>query len=264
MSLRKSANCLYSKISQKFFFGSKSLEKTLAYPIRVNPSNLTPKELDNLRNFRTHRYFIMNELRWRLLLQTGLDFRYKTIFEPGAGVGDQTEWLLGLGVSKVIVSDGREENVSVIKKRFGADERVSILQMDLESLVAKRQGLGLSADIIFLWGVYYHVEDPGPDYPILRSLAEVGEVIALDYLESTRSDYVEDYSDYNPSTSLHLSASRPTESSMVKAIRDNFGYAYFPSEQMNYFDPAAPDTPRKIIVGSKLPLDLPGLIEAKG
>jgi len=89
--------------------------------------DLTLEEHNSVDNFRTDRYYWINEYRWRLLLQTGITFEQKVIFEPGAGIGDQTSWLLNQGASRVIVSEGREINLSILKKRFSGDSRVSIL-----------------------------------------------------------------------------------------------------------------------------------------
>ena len=54
------------------------------------------------KNFRTDRYYYLNELRWRLMVQTRISIENKIVFEPGAGVGDQTEWLLLSGMQKKI------------------------------------------------------------------------------------------------------------------------------------------------------------------
>jgi hypothetical protein len=49
---------------------------------------------------------------------------------------------------------------------------------------------------------------------------------------------------------------------MMSGIRKTFGNAYVPVKQFDWFDFCAPQTPRKIAVGSKHPLNLPGLISA--
>jgi len=56
--------------------------------------------------FRDGRYSRLNRCRWNQFLSMGIDLKGKTIFEPGAGIGDQTEWLLGQGVKSICVNDG--------------------------------------------------------------------------------------------------------------------------------------------------------------
>lgn len=42
-------------------------------------------------NFRTPRYTILNQVRWEAFLRLGISLEGKTVFEPAAGIGDQTE-----------------------------------------------------------------------------------------------------------------------------------------------------------------------------
>lgn len=225
--------------------------------------NLTDHESAVLGNFRTERYAYLNELRWRLMLQTGIPIRGQTIFEPGAGVGDQTEWLLKQGAARVIVSDGRESNIGIIAKRFAGDERVQPILGNLEDCL-DRPEFQITADLVFLWGVYYHINDPMPEFPILGKLARIAPVVVFDYLESaTGENYVESYDYENPSASISHASGRPTRALMVDGLRRTFGHAYFPAEQMDWHDPSAPKTPRKIVVGSRRPLSYPGLVIAQ-
>jgi hypothetical protein len=185
------------------------------------------------------------------------------IFEPGAGIGDQTNWLLSLGVDHVVVSDGRAENLEIIRKRFGDDLRIRTLVGNLEDCLETPE-FNFRADITLCWGVYYHILDPLPEVPVLRGLARVAPVVVLDYLESaTGTDFVQYYDQDNPSTSVSHASGRQTKESMVASLKSTFGNVYFPREQMNYFDPSAPETPRRIIIGSKKPLTHRGLIEAE-
>jgi len=216
-------------------------------------------------NFRTSRYFYCNELRWRLFLQTGIPIADQTIFEPGAGIGDQTQWLLQQGASRVIVSDGRKDNIEIIRKRFLGESRVvTILKEGNLEICLDEPDFQIKADLIFLWGVYHHINDPMPNFPVLKRLANISPVIALDYLESaTGVDYIEAYDYENPSASKSHASGRQTRATMIEGLRSSFGYVYFPVEQMNWHDPSAPHTLRRIIIGSRSPLHYQGLIEAK-
>jgi hypothetical protein len=226
---------------------------------------LSAEERSSWKNFRNGRYFYLNELRWRLFLQTGIPIAGQTIFEPGAGIGDQTQWLLQQGASKIIVSDGRLNNIEIIRKRFYGNQRVlPILTEGNLEICLDQPEFQLKADLIFLWGVYYHINDPMPEFLVLKRLTNIAPVIALDYLESaTGTDYIEVYNYENPSASISHASGRQTRATMIEGLRLAFGYVYFPVEQMNWHDPSAPSTPRRIIIGSRSPLHFQGLIEAK-
>jgi hypothetical protein len=232
--------------------------------LSITNVDLTQEQQHCVENFRTDRYYWINEYRWRLLRQTGITFKQKVVFESGAGIGDQTAWLLNQGASKVIVSEGRDLNLSIVKKRFSGDSRISILPEggDLE-LYSGKSEFEIEADIVFLWGVYYHILDPLPNFPILHKLSRVAPIIVMDYQESTTgSDWIETYGYENPSASMHYSSWRQTSETMAAAVQSAFGHAYFPAEQMNWVDPSTPKAPRRIIIGSSKPLNhLPGLIE---
>jgi len=186
-----------------------------------------------------------------------------TIFEPGAGIGDQSAWLLQQGAAKLITSDGRVDNVGVIKKRFLSNPKVTVLEGDLENCLDLPQ-FSVKADLIYCWGVYYHIYDPMPEFPILKKLSLIAPMIVMDFQESlTGVDYVKTFLTADSSQSVSLKSGRQTMTSMANAVRDTFGYAYFPAEQMNWNDPACIHDPRRIIVGSKTPLTSSGLIEAR-
>ncbi len=245
--------------------GREALHK-ITLQVQESKSNLklSDEEILIWNNFRTSRYFYCNELRWRLFLQTGIPIVNQMIFEPGAGIGDQTQWLLQQGASRVIVSDGRKDNIEIIRKRFLGESRVvTILNEGNLEICLDEPDFQIKADLIFLWGVYYHINDPMPNFPVLRRLANIAPVIALDYLESaTGFDYIETYDYENPSASKSHASGRQTRATMIAGLRASFGYVYFPIEQMNWHDPSAPYTPRQIIIGSKYPLLYQGLVEA--
>lgn len=217
-------------------------------------------EQDAWNNFHSERYTLLNTMRWDLLLRTGIQLAGKIIFEPGAGIGDQTEWLLAQGAAHVIVSDGRETNLAIIRQRFAGDERVTCLLGNLEDCLDRPEFSSLCADLTYLWGVYYHINDAMPDFPILQKLARIAPTVVLDYLESGREeDWVESYNYDNPSTSISRRSPRPLRATMLAGLRKTYGHAYWPKTQMEWHDPSATRTPRKIVIGSTVPLDWPGV-----
>lgn len=215
------------------------------------------KSVEIWPNFRTKRYAVLNKLRWDAFLATGLSLKGKTVFEPGAGVGDQTKWLLKQGIKWVIVNDGRPENLHIIWERFHTNPRVSrYLHGNLENCL-DTPDFQFTVDFIFLWGVYYHLNDTF-DFQILRQLSCIGPTIAFDYLEG--DDTTEQYGFDNPGVAVSLSGIRPTTPTLMQALKEIWGYAYLPMTQLDWYDELAPNTPRRIVVASKTPLNNPQLI----
>lgn len=230
--------------------------------LSLSELNLKPCEQAIVKNFRTDRYYWLNEYRWRLLAKTGISFEEKVIFEPGAGIGDQTAWLLQQGAAKVIASDGRASNVEICKKRFSKDSRVTNSQWDLEQPF-DFSDVKLKSDIVYLWGVYYHILDSISDFPVLNKLSTIAPIIVMDFQMSlTGIDHLRTYKYNTASSSVSHHSWAQTLETMALGIRSNYGHAYFPIEQMNWDDPATLSAPRRIIIGSKLPLYYPGLVKA--
>jgi len=201
----------------------------------------------------------MNEVRWRCILQAGVPFRELTVFEPGAGSGDQTQFLLSMGVKKVIVSDGRPENVGIIKKRFAQDPRVEVLQGNLEESLGKEE-FQIRAALVFLWGVYYYIFDPAPEFKILEQLSKIAPLIMLDYLESeTSSSWIKNYNYEDLSASISKKSLRLTRLELYSGLKRIYGQVYLPVDQLNIKDPSNIDTPRKIVIASKNLLESPSL-----
>lgn len=213
---------------------------------------MTPQEI--MANFRTERYAELNALRWDLFLKMGIPITGKSIFEPGAGIGDQTEWLLNQGAKHVFVNEGRPENLQIIRERFPDDLRLTFLLGNLEDCLDKPD-FNLAVDLIFMWGVYYHINDSIPDFPIMRSLSRIGPTVVFDYLESS-ADRTDFYGYDNPSTSLSQYAIRPTAPTMIRGLREAWGYAYLPKAQMEWNDEMMP---RRLAIGSRIPLYSPQL-----
>jgi len=212
--------------------------------------------------FHSDRYTHLNNLRWDLLLRTGIPIAGQTIFECGAGIGDQTEWLLNQGAARVIVNDGREANLEIIKRRFAGDPRLTFILGNLEDCL-ERPEFNFTADLVYLWGVYYHLNDSLTEFQVLRGLARIAPVVVFDYLESAGdTDWVERYDYDNPSTSISRRSGRPTRQTMIAGLKKTFGYAYMPKVQMDWHDPFASGTPRRIAVGSRVPLAYAGLEQA--
>ncbi len=181
----------------------------------------------------------------------------KTIFEPGAGIGDQTEWLLGRNPLHIFVQDGRQENDAIIRERFERNRKVTVLPPgNLEKCLPEMPFHAL--DLVYCYGVYYHINEDLSTFPIMREFATIGQMIVVEYLEGNDTNPHYGYDD--PSTSLTHLGCRVRHDTMLKALKDIWGYAYKPKNQLVWVDPVSPET-RLIAVASKIALDNSNLIE---
>ncbi len=214
-------------------------------------SHMNTKE-EIIASLTTPRQDKLNAMRWETFLSLGIPIEGKTIFEPGAGIGDQTQWLLDHGVSHVFVNDGRKDNLDVIRDRFSSDgSPLFFVEGDLEHCLVYPE-FKFKVDLVFCWGVYYHLRESFPAFPIMKGLANIGETIVLDYLEGDDTEMSYGYD--NPSTSLSRFAFRPRTETLMKALKYIWGYSYLPKQQLEWVDPVAPET-RLIAVASHVSLD---------
>ncbi len=84
-------------------------------------NNPTPSEQEIISHFENERYAILNTIRWDIVDGMNIQIAGKSVFEPGAGIGDQTQLLLDRGASHVYVNDGRVDNLRLIEERLGTE-----------------------------------------------------------------------------------------------------------------------------------------------
>lgn len=207
-------------------------------------------------HFRTERYAVLNQVRWEQFLGMGIPLESKTIFECGAGIGDQTEWLLGQGVAHIHVNDGRAENLALIHERFGYDPRLSYVLGDLEVCLGRTE-FQFKVDLVYCYGVYYHINESFDRFHIMKGLARIGGMAAIEYLEG--DDTTAGYGYDNPSVALNDYGIRPSSETMKREMKRIWEFVYWPRNQLDWHDPCAPDTPRRIIVGSHEAIKSPQL-----
>ncbi len=212
---------------------------------------MTKEEI--MPSFRNERYESLNRTRWDHFLSMRIPIEGRTIFEPGAGIGDQTEWLLNQGARYIFVNEGQEGNRAIIRERFLTNPKVSIIHGDLETCLGE---LDFCVDLIFCYGVYYHLRETFPLFPLMRDLSRLGKMIAFDYLAGNDNEVHYGYD--NPSTSISQYGFRPRRETMTAALKDCFKYVYDPKNPLEWRDPLASED-RVVAVASHIALDSPNL-----
>jgi SAM-dependent methyltransferase len=115
-----------------------------------------------VESFDTDAALELNEARLKHLTSLDLPLDGRRILEVGAGVGRLTGFFRDHGCS-VVVTDARSENVAELRRRLPT---VDVSEADVEESL---EHLG-SFDIVFCYGVLYHLESP---LRALRNMAAV-------------------------------------------------------------------------------------------
>jgi SAM-dependent methyltransferase len=112
--------------------------------------------------FDTEAAVELNEARLAHLASLDLPIATRRVLEVGAGVGRLTGFFIDRGCS-VVVTEARAENVAELHRRL---PQVDVREADVEESL---EHLG-SFDVVFCYGVLYHLENP---LRALRNLAAV-------------------------------------------------------------------------------------------
>jgi 2-polyprenyl-3-methyl-5-hydroxy-6-metoxy-1,4-benzoquinol methylase len=123
--------------------------------------------------FRNLHYQRHNIRRQEHLASLGLDLHDRSVLEVGAGVGDHTTFFLDRGCT-VVSTEARPENCELfsgtmrqhLSEAYDKVRNCRLYQSDVESMNAVIQG---TFDIVYCYGLLYHVEDPEAILAILQS-----------------------------------------------------------------------------------------------
>ena len=195
------------------------------YPVALSLNPLYPPVVPpggDFTTFDTPEAFELNQARMGHLGSLDLPLRGKRVLDVGCGVGHLAQFFIKQDCA-VLCVDAREENIRQLKTRYpDLEARV----FDLE----KDPVLDLDRfDIVFAYGLLYHLENP---FRALLRLASICDELFL--LETVVTDYdlpivrmVEETFAY--SQALRNIGSRPTPSFVVLALRSaGFRHIYAP------------------------------------
>ena len=177
--------------------------------------------------FATEHYQRHNRARLDHLESLELDLDNKSVLELGAGVGDLTRFFLRRGC-RVTALDGRQDNVDLLQARHpDVQSGVSDLEApDPHDFVFQQR-----YDLMFCYGLIYHLADPRPlldvacpvvELCLLETCVSIGQ---RDELNSCLEDAKID------SQSLTGKGCRPTRYWIYHQLQRHFPYVYTCSTQ---------------------------------
>lgn len=223
------------------------------------------RRFDPFWTFRAPDATSINTARMAHLDSLGLDLEGCTVLEVGAGIGLLTDHLLQLGC-RVLATDARPANV-VEHRRRHPDRRVEVLDLDQVS-PADIAALG-HFDVVFCYGLLYHLARPGP---ALSALAGTADLLLLETCVTPGTGTAEHQVWEDRTTASQAiggTGCRPTRPWVMETLRQLWGHAYVTRAQPDHPDfplewPDRPTPPptrltRSVFVASRRPLDLPSL-----
>lgn len=124
-------------------------------------------------HFGSEHYLRHNSRRLEHLASLDLPLRNCTVLEVGAGIGDHTSFYLDRGC-KVTVTDVRPENIEILKRRYGDNSNVEIMQLDME---APKLEQDRAFDVIHCYGLLYHLANPED---AIRFMSQHGKLLCME------------------------------------------------------------------------------------
>jgi hypothetical protein len=219
----------------------------------------TPQEAFHSDNYLRH-----TARRLEHLASLGIPVAGKRVLDVSSGIGDHARYYMDRGC-KVTMTEVREENLEVLRKRFPGED---IQHLDLESPTELE---GSPFEVIHCYGLLYHLGKPD---------------IALDYVGGVCSEILfletcvtpgntEDIHPVkedpgNPTWAVSGEACRPTRPWIFNRLRRHFKHVYLPSTQPNHphfpiewknLVPNDKVLTRAIFVASQQPLTCPALLD---
>lgn len=159
----------------------------------------------------------------------------------------------------MLITEAREENIRLIRRRYPSGVDVRKLDMDAPN------GLdGKTFDVVFSYGLLYHLEKP--DVAIAFLAGKAKELMLLETCVSFGSDValnrVEEPSD-NPTQAISGTGCRPTRPWVVGQLKEHFEHVYVTATQpwhaqfpIDWTAPEAHKAPlqRAVFVAARAPL----------
>jgi len=218
--------------------------------------NYSNNKLDQFECFTTPDAIAINKARLEHLASCELDPRGKSVLEVGGGIGLLTKFFEDLGCS-ILTTDSRRENLAQITKRW-PHRKLQVLDLDQTSDLSY---LG-SFDVIFCYGVLYHLSQPEQVLACLSSICR--EMILLETIvtfeDGVKINFVKEPN--YPNQAISGIGCRPTRRWVIEMLRKYWGYAYITKTQPRHKDfdlcwvspISRKKSHRAVFVGAKIPL----------
>lgn len=176
--------------------------------------------------FGSPSYQRHNARRQEHLSSLNLPLHERSVLEVGAGIGNHTSFFLDRGCT-VTATEAREQNLAILRGRFPS---LDIRQLDVNR--PDGAAIALSFDIVYCYGLLYHLSRPAEAITFLSSRCL--DLLLLETCVSFGEDdkLVKCEEDVqNPTQSYCGSGCRPTRRWIFNRLKEHFPYVYLPTTQ---------------------------------
>jgi SAM-dependent methyltransferase len=181
--------------------------------------------------FEETHYQNINTARMEHLLSLDLPIEGRSVLELGAGIGDLSRIFIDQA-RRVLIVEGRSENIEVLHERYDTSDflHVDIMQMDLEDTEKKAIDIH---DIVFCYGLLYHVADP---IQLIKWIAShCSQYLILETCVSTTGEVnnvLENKA--NVTQSVSGVGCRPGRAWLFEELKKHFQHVYMPYTQPDH------------------------------
>lgn len=238
------------------------------------PSPPSQAEIQSARMvFRSAEYIHHNARRLEHLASLGLNLSDRTVLEVGAGIGDHTTFFLDRGCT-VVSTEPRAANcrlfadmmTELARGGYVAAMRSRLVNSDVNSIGQAVEG---TFDIVYCYGLLYHLKDPASAIELMSSKA--ADLLLIETCVSRgRGEAVNPVSEnaVNASQAIEGMGCRPTRSWVFQQLLSFFPHVYMPRTQPAHAEfpldwtkiPTRPLT-RAIFIASRQPLANQNLLD---
>ncbi len=237
-----------------------------AVPASAGPRPGAATQADPARAFRYRDYLRLNAARLDHLASLGLDIGGRRVLEVGAGVGDLTRFWVERGCT-VHSTDARPDHVRLIARAFDNEPAVSVGRLDLD---APLPFTGEPYDVVFAYGLLYHLADPVAGLAYMAAACR--DLLVLETCVSVGADESPHPVGENalvPSQAVSGTGCRPTRAWVHARLREAFAHVYMPATQPDHAEfpldwsvpSAAERLTRAVFIASRRPLANATLVE---
>ena len=207
--------------------------------------------------FWSNHYLRHSQRRQEHLATLDLPLAGRAVLEVGAGIGDHTSFFLDRECS-VIVAEAQEQNLTILRQRY---PDLDVRRLDLNNPPLQP----ISVDIVYCYGVLYHLERPGPAIAWMTDCA--GSMLLLETcVAAGDNDDVYPFFETaeDPDNAVTGRGCRPTRSWVRRELAVGFPHVYLPLTQpwheefpLDWSQPelAEKSLIRAVFIASDKPLD---------
>lgn len=198
--------------------------------VRRNIDSETIPENGKTETFNSVEAININAARLNHLKSLKLSLNRKRVLDVGCGIGHLSEFFSKLGC-EVLAIDGRKENINELRKNHPG---LKALVFDLETDSFKKLG---KYEIVFAYGILYHLENP---VRAIRNLSSVcRQVLVLETIICDSNKPIVRFDDETKAYNQSMTGigCRPSPSFLAMALnRAGFTYVYTTKTRPNHQD----------------------------